>query len=211
MIQYTRSFHKGRIIGKRGHRPRVGGEKKFPPPSLFAVRTMAKEDRTLSVFVDESGTHSHGNLKFAIIHAMHPLYRKADSLIAEVISAAVAVHEHFGPGLMESIYVKCLEHALRAKGISTAREVCVPIRYMSMTFDEHLRMDLLVDDCLVVEAKAVEKPNPMLFRMQTLTYMKLTNLPLGLVLNFGGTTMRNRNIWRVILKGADAPDSSEDF
>ncbi len=137
---------------------------------------------------------------------MHPLYRKADALTAKVISAAVDVHEHFGPGLIESIYVKCLEQALRADGIKTAREVCVPIRYMGLNFDEHLRIDLLVDDCLVVEAKAVEKPNPMLFKMQALSYMKLMDLPLGLVLNFGGTTMKNRNVWRVILKGADAPD-----
>ena len=142
---------------------------------------------------------------------MHPLYRKADSLTAEVISAAVSIHEHFGPGLMESIYVKCLEQALRARDIKTAREVRVPIRYMGLEFDEHLRIDLLVDDCLVVEAKAVEKPNPMLFKMQTLSYMKLMDIPLGLVLNFGGTTMRNRNVWRVILKGADAPNPSEAF
>ena len=137
---------------------------------------------------------------------MHPLYRKADALTTDVIAAAIEVHEHFGPGLMESIYVKCLECSLRAKGIKTAREVCAPIRYMGMEFEEHLRVDLLVDDCLIVEAKAVEKPNPMLFRMQTLSYMKLMDVPLGLVLNFGGVTMKNRNVWRVILKGADAPD-----
>ena len=139
---------------------------------------------------------------------MHPLYNKANSIIPEVIASAVSVHEHFGPGLIESIYVKCLEQDLRLKGFKTAREVSVPIKYRGLEFEEHLRIDLLVDDCLIIEAKAVEKPDSMLFKMQTLSYMKLMNLPLGLVLNFGGTTMRNRNVWRVILKGADAPDES---
>ena len=133
---------------------------------------------------------------------MHPLYEKANALTRTVIDAAIAVHEHFGPGLLESIYVKCLEQALKVQGIGTAREVVVPIEYMGLRFEENLRIDLLVDKCLVVEAKAVEKSDPMLFKMQTLTYMKLANLPLGLVVNFGGTTLRGRNIWRVILKDA---------
>ena len=133
---------------------------------------------------------------------MHPLYEKADALTKVVIDAAIDVHEHFGPGLLESIYVKCLERALRIRGHKTDREVTVPIEYMGLRFEESLRIDLLVDDCLVVEAKAVEKPDPMLFKMQTLTYMKLANLPLGLAINFGGTTLKGRNIWRVILKNA---------
>ena len=133
---------------------------------------------------------------------MHPLYEKADALTKVVIDAAVGVHEHFGPGLLESIYVKCLEQALRVQGHRTAREVSVPIEYMGLRFEENLRIDLLVDDCLIVEAKAVEKSDPMLFKMQTLTYMKLVNLPLGLAINFGGTTLKGRNIWRVILKDA---------
>ena len=138
---------------------------------------------------------------------MHHFYDKANSIIPEVIASAISVHEHFGPGLLESVYVKCLEQSLRIKGFKTSREVQVPIRYMGLEFDERLRIDLLVEDCLIIEAKAVEKPDPMLFKMQTLSYMKLMDLPLGLVLNFGGTTMKNRNIWRVILKGADAADS----
>ena len=88
------------------------------------------------------------------------------------------------------------------QGHQTAREVVVPIEYMGLRFEENLRIDLLVDDCLIVEAKAVEKPDPMLFKMQTLSYMKLADLPLGLAINFGGTTLKGRNIWRVILKNA---------
>lgn len=94
---------------------------------------------------------------------MHPLYDKADALTKIVIDAAIGVHEHFGPGLLESIYVKCLEQALRVQGHKTAREVAVPIEYMGLRFEENLRI---------------------------------------LAINFGGTTLRGRNIWRVILKGA---------
>ena len=133
---------------------------------------------------------------------MHPLYEKADALTKVVVDAAVAVHSHFGPGLLESVYVKCLEQALRVQGHKTAREVAVPIEYLGLRFEENLRIDLLVDDCLVVEAKAVEKSDPMRFKMQALTYMKLLNVPLGLVVNFGGTTLKGHNIWRVILKDA---------
>jgi len=136
---------------------------------------------------------------------MHPLYEKANALTADVIAAAIAVHEHFGPGLLESIYVRCLEQALRNQGHATAREVRVPIEYQGLRYEENLRIDLLVDDCLVIEAKAVEQPNPMIFKMQTLSYLKLMNLPLGLAINFGGQTLKGHNIWRVILKGADLP------
>ena len=139
---------------------------------------------------------------------MHPLYARANALTSEVIDAAIRVHERFGPGLLESIYVKCLERELQLAGHTTRREVPVTISYLGRTFDEKLRIDLLVDDVLVVEAKAVDVSNPMLFKMQTLSYMKLMNLPLGLAINFGGTTLKGRNVWRVILKDADAPDQS---
>jgi len=137
---------------------------------------------------------------------MHPLYEKANALTRDVIAAAIEVHEHFGPGLVESVYVKCLEQSLRLMGHKTAREVRVPISFKGLCFEENLRIDLLVDDCLVVEAKAVEVSNPMLFKMQTLSYMRLMDLPLGLAINFGGPTLKGRSIWRVILKCADAPN-----
>ena len=137
---------------------------------------------------------------------MNPLYEKADKLTKEVIDAAIRVHEHFGPGLLESIYAKCLEQELKLAGHQTKREETVWIKYRGLEFDEKLRIDLLVDDCLIVECKAVEVNNPMLFKMQTLSYMKLMNLPLGLAINFGGTTLKGKNIWRVILKGADLPE-----
>ena len=138
---------------------------------------------------------------------MHPLFSQAHVLSAEVISAAIEVQRHFGPGLLESVYVKCLERELNLRGHQTAREVPVTIRYKGLEFDERLRVDLLVDGCLVVEAKAVDadKDDTARFRAQTLSYLKLLDIPLGLVINFHNPRLGDRGVARVILKGADAP------
>ena len=135
---------------------------------------------------------------------MHPLYKKAHNLTEEIIAAAIAVHRHFGPGVLESIYVRCLEQALRVAGHTVEREKSVTISYMGTTFEERLRCDLLVDDCLVIEAKSVEPCDLQRFRMQLLSYLKLLDKPLGLVMNFGEEHFGSRGIRRVILKDADA-------
>ena len=134
---------------------------------------------------------------------MHPLYEQASKLTEEVVKAAVTVQKHFGIGALESIYVKCLERELQLAGHTTSREGPVKINYRDMVFDENLRYDLLVDDCLLVEAKACEKENMEVWRMQLLTYMKLMDKPLGLVMNFGNESFPRRGLKRVILKGAD--------
>ena len=133
---------------------------------------------------------------------MHPLFQQANALSAEVIQAAMRVHSHFGPGLLESIYVRCLEQVLRNTGHRTAREKPVHISFEGLEIDEVLRCDLIVDDCLVVEGKAVEPCSLNRFRMQLLSYMKLLDMPLGLVINFGEEHLKSRGIRRVILKGA---------
>lgn len=133
---------------------------------------------------------------------MHPLYEKATNLSCDVIDAAIAVHKHFGSGLLESIYVKALAQAMRVAGHNVSQEKVVPITYLGMTFEEKLRCDLLIDDCLIIEAKSVEPCDLQRFRMQTLSYMKLLDMPLGLVLNFGDDHFGTHGIRRVILKGA---------
>ena len=134
---------------------------------------------------------------------MHPLYEQADSLTQEVIDATVRVQKHFGIGALESIYVRCLERELELAGHRTSREKGVSITYRDMTFNENLRYDLLVDDCLLIEAKSCEKECMDLWRMQLLTYMKLMDKPLGLVINFGNERLPKRGVKRVILKDAD--------
>lgn len=134
---------------------------------------------------------------------MHTLYQQAASLTEEVISAAIKVQKHFGIGALESIYVRCLERELELSGHKTSREKSVKISYRGIEFDEQLRYDLLIDDCLLIEAKSCEKENMDIWRMQLLTYMKLLDKPLGLVINFGNEHLPTRGLKRVILKGAD--------
>ncbi len=139
---------------------------------------------------------------------MHPLFEKANALTAEVIEASVRVQKHFGIGLLESIYKKCLAQELRLGGHDVQIEKAVKICYKGLEFDEKLRIDLLVDGCLIVECKSLDedKVNNARHRAQTLTYMKLMDLPLGLVINFGDYRLGKRGVSRVILKGADSVD-----
>ena len=138
---------------------------------------------------------------------MHSLYTQAAALTDEVIAAATKVQKHFGIGALESIYVRCLERELQLSGHMTKREGLVKISYRGLEFDENLRYDLLVDDCLLVEAKACEHENMDIWRMQLLTYMKLMDKPLGLVINFGNEHLPKRGVKRVIIKGADDDDA----
>jgi GxxExxY protein len=87
---------------------------------------------------------------------MHPVYEKADHLSSEVIGAAIEVHRQKGPGLIESIYERCLLRELELRSIPATTQRIVRVEYKGLTFDEPLRFDLLVDDCLLVELKAVE-------------------------------------------------------
>ena len=134
---------------------------------------------------------------------MHPLYKQAAELTETVITSATKVQKHFGIGAMESIYVRCLERELQLAGHKTSREKAIKISYRGLEFDENLRYDLLVDDCLLIEAKSCERENMDIWRMQLLTYMKLMDKPLGLVINFGNDHLPSRGLKRVILKGAD--------
>ena len=136
---------------------------------------------------------------------MHPLYNRASMLTEKIIGAAIDVHRHFGPGLLESIYVKCLEYELNLQGLNTKREVPVIIEYKGYTFNECLRLDLLVEDCVIIEAKAVDKDSEDMeyYKAQTLSYMKLMNIPLGLIINFNNPRLGDRGIRRIIFKDAD--------
>ena len=139
---------------------------------------------------------------------MHRHYQKAHELSKDVIEAAIEVHRHYGEGVLESIYVKSLAQELNLRGHRTAEEVPCALNYKGRVWDEKIRCDLLVDDCLIVEAKSVEPCDLQRFRMQLLSYMKLLDIPVGLVINFGESTLGGRAIRRVILKGADAPDGT---
>ena len=114
---------------------------------------------------------------------MHPKFEKADRLSREAIGAAIEVHRILGPGLLETIYEKCLICEFELRSIPILTQQHVQIEYKGTSFTEPLKFDLLVDGILLLEIKAVEKVLP-IHKAQLLSYMKLLNVPLGLVLNF---------------------------
>ena len=101
----------------------------------------------------------------------------------DVIAAAIEVHRDLGPGLLESAYMTCLQHELTARQLVFVTERRVPVVYKGITLDCHYRLDLLVNDVVVVEVKAIAEVLP-IHQAQVLTYLRLANLPVGLVINF---------------------------
>ena len=132
---------------------------------------------------------------------MHPDYDRADALSKRVIGAAIEVHRKMGPGLIESIYEKCLMRELQLQNIPAKNQLIVPVEYKGYTFEEPLRLDILVDGCLLLELKSVEKVHP-IHKAQLLSYMKLLNVAVGLIFNFHELQLRD-GIYRMILPGAN--------
>ncbi len=114
---------------------------------------------------------------------MHLLFEKADVMSREIIGAAIEVHRDKGSGLIESIYERCFMWELRLRNIQAVNQQQVKIEYKGFVFEESLRFDVLVDGCLLVELKAVQEVLP-IHKAQLLSYMKLLNVPLGLIINF---------------------------
>jgi len=138
---------------------------------------------------------------------VHRLYDKADKLSREVIGAAMEVHRHKGPGLIESLYERCLLRELELRSIPAMTQKLVRAEYKGLLFDEPLRFDILVDDCLLVELKAVEILHPS-SKAQLFSYMKLLDIPLGSLINFHGSVLKN-GICRMILPGANRTEENE--
>jgi GxxExxY protein len=111
-----------------------------------------------------------------------------NELSSLVIKAAIAVHRALGPGLLESVYQVCLLAELKSMGLQVIEQVAVPIVYRGERLANDLRIDLLVEDRIVVEIKAVEELHP-IHTAQLLTYLKLTNKKLGLLINFNTTKL----------------------
>ena len=132
---------------------------------------------------------------------MHPFFEKASGLTETIIAAAIEVHRDKGPGLIESIYEWCLLKELGLRGLECVTQKSVLIEYKGFTRGEPLRFDVLVQSCVLVEAKAVEKVLP-IHKAQLLSYMKLLNVPVGLLINFHEMKVTN-GIHRLILSGAN--------
>jgi len=122
-------------------------------------------------------------------------------LTETVIAAAIEVHRDKGLGLIESIYEWCLLKELELRGLECASQKSVVIEYKGFTREEALRFDVLVEGCVLVEAKADEKVLP-IHKAQLLSYMKLLNVPVGLLINFHEMKVTD-GIHRLILSGAN--------
>src|SRR6266704_5256502 len=132
---------------------------------------------------------------------MHALFERASGLTETIIAAAIEVHRDKGPGLIESIYEWCLLKELGLRGLECITQKSVLIEYKGFTREEPLRFDVLVQSCVLVEAKTVEQVLP-IHKAQLLSYMKLLNVPLGLLINFHEMKVTD-GIHRLILSGAN--------
>src|SRR6266850_5174067 len=112
-----------------------------------------------------------------------------ERVATQIVDAAFKVHSELGPGLLESVYEKCLAYELTKRGLRVQRQVLVPIVYDGVVLDEPLRLDLLVEESVIVEVKAVERMHPV-FESQMLTYLKLTGKRLGFIINFNVVVIR---------------------
>jgi GxxExxY protein len=120
-----------------------------------------------------------------------------DPLSDKVIGLAIEVHRALGPGLFESTYAECLAHELTIAQIPFAREVAVSLEYKGVILPCAFRLDFLIEERLILELKAVEKLEA-IHQAQLLTYMRLARKPLGLLLNFNETLLKNGILRRVI-------------
>ena len=109
--------------------------------------------------------------------------QERDSRTEPIIGAAIEVHKQLGPGLLESTYEECLCHELHLRGIQFQRQIDLPVVYKSLRLDCGYRLDLLVEDSVLVELKAVERLLPV-HEAQLLTYLHLAHKPVGLLINF---------------------------
>lgn len=126
-----------------------------------------------------------------------PLSEETDTVASKVVDAAFAVHTALGPGLLESVYELCLLHELKKRSLKVERQVSLPVVYDGLELDGGLRLDLVVENLVVVELKAVEMLPP-IHKAQVLTYLKLSGRQLALLINFNAVLIK-QGIQRIVL------------
>ena len=113
-----------------------------------------------------------------------------NQLATQIVDAAYRVHKELGPGLLETVYEVSLAHELQLRGLTSQRQVPIKVHYRNIRFDEGFKADLIVNNLVIIELKCVESLHQA-HRKQLLTYLKLTNKRLGLLLNFSEALMKN--------------------
>jgi GxxExxY protein len=116
-----------------------------------------------------------------------------------IIGAAIEVHRHLGPGLLESLYERCLVYELELDGLRVERQKPLPINYKGITFEQGYRIDLLVEDTVVVEVKSVDQIIDV-HEAQILSYLKLSGCPVGLLFNFNVKILKDGGIHRFTME-----------
>lgn len=132
--------------------------------------------------------------------------RDVDEITGVIVDAAFGIHTRLGPGLMESVYEAVLARELERRGLSVRRQAVVRFEYDGMIFDEGLRVDLLVEETVVLELKSVERITPV-HGKQVLTYLRLLRQPVGLLINFGAATLKD-GLKRIVNNYSPSPRSS---
>ncbi|HOO21010.1 MAG TPA: GxxExxY protein [Kiritimatiellia bacterium] len=127
---------------------------------------------------------------------------RINEITGTIVDVALQIHRDLGPGLLESVYEAVLARKLETRGLGVERQKIVGFEYDGLVFEEGYRMDLLVEDRVVVELKSVEQVAPV-HKKQLLTYLKLAGKPVGLLINFGAATLKE-GVTRVI----NAPEDS---
>ena len=121
---------------------------------------------------------------------------KENRIAKSVVDAAYQVHTKLGPGLLESVYEVVLAHEIEKRGLKTEKQVSIPIQYDDLVFDEGFRADMIVENSVILELKSVESVAPV-HKKQLLTYLRLTDKRLGLLLNFGAPLIK-KGIFRIV-------------
>jgi GxxExxY protein len=122
--------------------------------------------------------------------------QEENRIAREVVDAALKLHRHFGPGVYESVYEPVLVYELEKRSLTTRQQTPVPLVYEGRTFDVGFKTDVVVNDLVILELKSVEKLEPVHFK-QLLTYLRLTGLRLGRLINFGENLLKD-GIHRVV-------------
>src|SRR3954463_1604058 len=122
--------------------------------------------------------------------AFNKLSELEEQIAKSIVTAAFKLHTELGPGLLEKVYEICLAHELRKAGFNVGRQIHVPIRYDGIEFQESFRLDLLVEDKVIVEVKAIDQVN-VVWLAQVLSHLKLTDRRLGFLINFHVPSMKD--------------------
>ena len=125
-----------------------------------------------------------------------PLPSHTEEMAKAIVDSAYQIHTALGPGLLESVYESCMTYELKLRGIEVKTQITLPVIYKGMKVDTGFRLDLVVEDCVIVEIKSTDELSAV-HKAQLLTYLKLSNIRLGLLINFNVVHLRG-SINRII-------------